>query len=73
MNDVISRKGAINMFLNEGMPTAAVYIERMPPAQPFVTCSDCKFGVPCGRMIMCELMDYIKFERNDFCSQGVAK
>lgn len=22
------------MFLDEGMPTAAVYIERMPPSQP---------------------------------------
>lgn len=33
MNDVISRKDAIKMFLDEGMPTAAVYIERMPPAQ----------------------------------------
>lgn len=33
-DDLISRKAAIKMFLNEGMPTAAVYIERMKPAQP---------------------------------------
>lgn len=36
MDDLISRKAAINLFLAEGMPTAAVYIERMPPAQPEV-------------------------------------
>lgn len=34
MNDLISRKATINFFLAEGMPTAAVYIERMPPVQP---------------------------------------
>lgn len=73
MNDLISKKEAIKIFLDEGMPTAAVYIERMKPAQPFVKCSDCKFGIPCGKQIMCELMEYIHFERNDFCSQGVAK
>lgn len=34
MNDLISRQSAIKMFLDEGMPTAAVYIERMEPAHP---------------------------------------
>lgn len=34
MSDLISKKEAIDMFLSEGMPTAAVYIERMKSAQP---------------------------------------
>ncbi len=33
-NDSISRKAAIDLFLSEGMPTAAAYIDRMPPAEP---------------------------------------
>lgn len=32
--DLISRKALIDFFLAEGMPTAAVYTERIPPAQP---------------------------------------
>lgn len=32
-NDLISRKAAIDLFLSEGMPTAAAYIDRMPPAE----------------------------------------
>lgn len=40
MNDLISRQAAIKMFLDEGMPTAAVYIERMPPAQSSILTND---------------------------------
>lgn len=32
-DDGISRKAAIDLFLAEGMITAAVYVERMPSAQ----------------------------------------
>lgn len=35
-DDTISRQDAINLFLAEWMATAAVYIERMPSAQPEV-------------------------------------
>lgn len=46
MNDLINRNAAIKMFLDEGMSTAAVYIERMPPAHPGIeelSCSGCKW------------------------------
>ena len=33
-DDLISRQKAIDLFLTEGMITAAVYVERMPSAQP---------------------------------------
>lgn len=35
MKDLIDRQAAIDFFLEKGMVTAAVYVERMPPA-----CSD---------------------------------
>lgn len=33
-SDCISRAEAIDFFIAEGMITAAVYVERMPPARP---------------------------------------
>ena len=41
--DCISRQAAIDLFLAEGMITAAVYVERMPSAQPeIIRCRDCQ-------------------------------
>ena len=34
MNDLISRQDAIDLLLANGMITAAIYVERMPSAQP---------------------------------------
>lgn len=34
MSDLISRQTAIYFFLDKGMITAAIYVERMPSAQP---------------------------------------
>lgn len=34
MDDLIRRQEAIDLFLAEGMITAAIYVERMPSAQP---------------------------------------
>lgn len=34
MNDLISRQAAIDLLLAEGMITAAIYMERVPFAQP---------------------------------------
>lgn len=34
MSDLISRQGAIDFFLKKGMITSAIYVERMPSAQP---------------------------------------
>lgn len=33
MNDPIERQDAIDLFLEKGMVTAAIYVERMPSAQ----------------------------------------
>ena len=33
MSDLISRQAAIDLFLEKGMVTAAIYVERMPSAQ----------------------------------------
>ena len=33
MNDLIERQDAIDLFLEKGMITAAIYVERMPSAQ----------------------------------------
>lgn len=34
MDDLISRKAAINLFLDKGMITAAIYVEDVPAVQP---------------------------------------
>ena len=34
MDELISKQGMIDFFLAEGMITAAIYAERMPPAHP---------------------------------------
>lgn len=39
MDDLISRQDAIDLFLAEGMITAAVYVERMSSAQQWILCS----------------------------------
>ena len=38
MSDLISRQGAIDFFLKKGMITSAIYVERMPSAQPSFSC-----------------------------------
>lgn len=40
MDDLISRQDAIDLFLAEGMITAAVYVERMSSAQQWILCSE---------------------------------
>ncbi len=43
MDDLISRQAAIDFFKDQGMITAAIYMERMPSAQPeIVRCRECK-------------------------------
>ena len=34
MDDLISRQDAIDLLLDKGLITAAIYVERMPPVQP---------------------------------------
>ena len=49
MNDLISRQAAIELFLAEGMVTAAIYVERMPSAQPHNKvnlCDTCRHTYP---------------------------
>lgn len=41
MNDLISRHDAIDLLLDKGMITAAIYVERIPSAQSnWIPCSE---------------------------------
>lgn len=43
MNDLISRQAAIDALGEQGLITAMVVVDRLPPVQPVLTCKGCKY------------------------------
>lgn len=73
-DDLISRQAAIKTLLDEGLITAAVYIEHMPSAGVIIKCNECKHWdiewIPaCGEGHYCPMIDHVMLA-DQWCCYG---